>query len=58
LTVIFIMILTYQTDQLLAKFKINKYITPNFITVVIGLIIGLLAHFMYSEESIEDMRQT
>mmetsp|Transcript_18264 Transcript_18264/g.17393 ORF Transcript_18264/g.17393 Transcript_18264/m.17393 type:complete len:341 (-) Transcript_18264:630-1652(-) len=53
-----IMILTYQIDQLLTKFKINSIITPHFFTILLGLILGLIAHFFYDEDSLNQIRDS
>ena len=56
LVMIFVMIMTYQIDQILSKFKLDMFITPNFFTVLLGLFLGIVAHWLYDEKSLGELR--
>lgn len=55
---IFLMICTYQAQQLTQKWKVASIvIKPNQIAMFVGILAGLAARYRYSSGSLEELRR-
>eukprot|EP00347_Sterkiella_histriomuscorum_P016682 403352261 len=56
LGMIIIMIITYQISTLLQKWRITKFIKTNQVSLIIGMIVGIITVYNYGEENIHEIR--